>query len=274
MTLHRIGILTLGLTLLLAGCAARQATVSTGGARGQYDLAMKTYERHHYDEAILEFQKVLYNYPGLSYVDSVQFWFAMSYHGREDFHLAIPEFRRLITNFPNSELIDDAAFMIGKSYFDAAPKNVGLDQTDTENAIKELTAYLEDYPNSDRRHEGEFLLSQAIEKIVEKEFRAGRQYYRMGNLVSSRIYLEDVIKEHPDAKCIPEALYLLANIDEKQKHYSDARDKLNNLINTFPRSEFFAKAGKMKAKMEERIAAGPASGVGQDSVKVTQQKSE
>ena len=30
----------------------------------------------------------------------------------------------------------------------------------------------------------------------------------------------------------------------------------------------------MKAKMEEKIAAGPASGVGQDSVKVTQQKSE
>jgi outer membrane assembly lipoprotein YfiO len=146
MTLHRIGIIILGLTLLLAGCAARQATVGATGAREQYELAMKTYEQQHYDEAILEFQKVLYNYPGLSYVDSVQFWLAMSYYGREDFHLGIPEFRRLITNFPNSELIDDAAFMIGKSYFDAAPKNVGLDQTDAENAIKELTAYLDDYP--------------------------------------------------------------------------------------------------------------------------------
>lgn len=274
MTLHRIGILTLGLALMLAGCAAKQATVVGTGARGQYDLAMRAYERQHHDEAVIEFQKVLYNYPGLSYVDSVQFWFAMSYHGREDFHLAIPEFRRLITNFPNSELINDAAFMIGKSYFDAAPTNVGLDQTDTENAIRELTTYLEDYPNSSRSHEGELLLSQAIEKMVEKEFRAARQYFRMGNLVSSRIYFEDVIKEHPEAKCVPEALYLLAKIDEKQKRYSDARDKLANLIKTFPQSEFFAKADKMKAKMEERIAAEPASGVGQDSVKVTQQKSE
>jgi outer membrane protein assembly factor BamD len=273
MTLHRIGILTLGLAFMLAGCAARQATVNTN-PREQYDLAMKAYQEQHHADAILEFQKVLYNYPGLSYVDSVQFWFAMSYHGSEDFHLAIPEFRRLITNFPNSELIDDAAFMIGKSYFDAAPKNVGLDQTDTENAIKELTSYLEDYPNSDRLREGEFLLSQAIEKMVEKQFRAGRQYFRMGNMISSRIYFEDVIKEHPEAKCIPEALYLLAKVDEKQKHYSDARDKLANLINAFPQSEFFAKAGKMKVKMEEKIASEPAGGVGQDSVKVTQQKSE
>ncbi len=274
MTLHRIGILTLGLTLMLVGCAARQAGVSTGGARAQYDYAMSAYNKHHYDQATLEFQKVLYNYPGLSFVDSVQFWFAMSYYSREDYHLGIPEFRRVITNFPNSELIDDAAFMIGKSYFDAAPKNVGLDQTDTDNAIKELTSFLEDYPNSDRLPEGQSLLARALEKMTEKEFRSGRQYFRMGYLSSARIYLEDVIKEHPEAGCVPEALYLLAKVDEKEKHYSDARDKLTNLINTFPQSEFAIKAGKLKAKVEAKIATEPAGGASQDSVRVTQQKSE
>jgi outer membrane assembly lipoprotein YfiO len=271
MILRRFGAASLVFALLIVGCAAQRTAVAPD-ARTQYDLAMNLYSHDHYDVAVLEFQKVLYNYPGLSYVDSAQYWFAMSYFGRDDYHLSIPEFRRLITNFPNSELIDDAAFMIGKAYYDAAPKHVGLDQTDTENAIRELTAYLEDYPMSDRRKEGELLLSQAIEKMVDKEFRAGRQYSRMGNVASSRIYLEDVIKEHPEAKCVPEALYLLAQIDEKQHKYSDARDKLNNLITTFPDSEYAAKATKLKAKMELKINAG--SDLGQDSLKVTQRKSE
>jgi len=273
MSFYRIGFAFLTLVFLMVGCAAQKVSTADG-ARGQYDLARSKYDSKHYDDAILEFQKVLYNYPGLSFVDSVQYWFAMSYYGREDFHLAIPEFRRLITNFPNSELLDDAAFMIGQSYFDAAPKNIGLDQTDTENAIRELTAYLEDYPSSDRRHEGESLLSQAIEKTVQKDFRAGRQYFRMGNLISSRLYLEDLIKEHPEAKCIPEALFMLAKIDEKQQHYGDARDKLANLIKTFPDSEFAVKAGKLKPKMDEKAAAVPATATGQDSLKVTQQKSD
>jgi outer membrane protein assembly factor BamD len=271
MTLQQLGVAFLVIALLMVGCAAQRSAVAPD-ARTQYDQAMSVYNHRHYDEAVLEFQKVLYNYPGLSYVDSAQYWFAMSYFSRDDYHLSIPEFRRLITNFPNSELIDDAAFMIGRAYFDAAPKNVGLDQTDTENAIRELTAYLDDYPQSDRRKEGELLLSQATEKMVEKEFRAGRQYSRMGQVASARIYLEDVIKEHPEAKCIPEALFLLAQIDEKQHKFSDARDKLSNLINAFPGSEYAVKAAKLKAKMEVKINAG--SDLSQDSLKVTQRKSE
>ncbi len=273
MRLQRLesGVVALALMFLLAGCAAQNATVAPD-ARSQYDFAMTAYNRHHYSQAILDFQKVLYNYPGLSYVDSAQYWYAMSYYGNEDYHLAIPEFRRLITNFPNSALLDGAAFMIGKCYYDAAPKNVGLDQTDTENAIRELTAFLEDYQSSGRRQEGELLLSEAIEKMTEKEFQAGRQYYRMSNLISSRIYLEDVIKEHPEAKCIPEALYMLARVDEKEKKYGDARDKLGNLIANFPKSEYAGKAAKLKTKMEAKMAASSATG--RDSIKVTQRKSE
>jgi outer membrane protein assembly factor BamD len=268
----QFGFVLFATMIVIAGCAAKQVSTMAPDARSQYVRATELFNRHHFDEAVVEFQKVLYNYPGLSYVDSAQYWYAMCYYSREDYHLAVPEFRRLITNFPNSALIDDAAFMIGKSYYEAAPKNVGLDQSDTENAIRELTTFLEDYPNSDRFQEGELLLSEAIEKTVEKEFRSGRQYFRMSNLISSRIYLEDVVKEHPEAKCIPEALFLLARIDEKQSKYSDARDKLNNLINAFPKSEYATKAADLKKKMEAKISAG--KDVVPDSVKVTQRKSE
>lgn len=255
----------------LIGCAAHQALVVTD-ARSQYDAARALYDRGRYDEAVMEFQKVMFNYPGLSYIDSVQYWLGMSYYGRDDQHLAIAEFRHLMSNFPSSKLTDDAQFMIGKSFFEAAPNHVGLDQSDNESAIKELTAFLEDCPSSDRRKEGELLLSNAIGKMAEKQFRSGKQYYRMGNRVSARLYLEDVIKEYPESREIPEALFLLAKIDEKEHKYADARDKLNNLIKVFPKSEYSGKAADMKQELEIKIGAGAQTN--NDSVKVTKEKSE
>jgi outer membrane protein assembly factor BamD len=246
---------TLAVLLLLTGCASRQYQVLPD-ARSQYDFAMMKYQAGKYDDSILEFQKVLFSYPGQNFIDSVQYWFAMSYYGRDDYHLGVAEFRRLINSFPNSDLIDDAQLMIGRSYLDAAPRNSGLDQTDTESAIKELTAFIEDYPTSNRLAEGQEILSLAIERIATKQFNAGKQYFRMGNRASSRIYLEDLIKEYPESKTIPEALFLLASIDEREAKYADARDKLRNLISAFPDSKFSRKAEEFKAKIEEKLAAG------------------
>jgi outer membrane protein assembly factor BamD len=257
--------------LVIAGCAARQALVMTD-ARTQYESSLALYNQGKYDDAVLELQKLLFNYPGLSYIDSVDYYLGMAYAGQEDYHLGIAEFRHLISNFPSSQLIDDAQYMIGKCYFDAAPKAIGLDQSDTESAVKELTAYLEDYPTSDRLKDAELLLSKAIDKTVEKQFRSGRQYYRMGNRISARLYLEDVIKEYGESRFVPEALFILAKIDQKEEKYVDARDKLNNLINAFPKSEFADKAAKLKPDIEAKISA--AVKTPPDTVKANVPKSE
>ncbi|MGB5105440.1 MAG: outer membrane protein assembly factor BamD [Candidatus Zixiibacteriota bacterium] len=246
--------LAAGLVALLAGCAAKNAS-STVDPRVAYDQAVAKINDGKFMDAQNMLQRIVLSNPGLSYIDSVQYYFAMSYYGNEDFHLAVAEFRRLMSSFPRSALVDDAQFMVGKSYFDAAPGNVGLDQADTQSAIRELKAFLEDYPGSDRRAEGEIMLSRAIERLVEKQFRAARQYYRMGNRISARLYFEDLITEYPESGYTAEALFTLAQIDEKESKFIDARDKLNNLVATFPNSTFVPKAVKLKAKIETKIAA-------------------
>lgn len=245
-------LVTLTAVAFLTGCAAQNKT-STLSPRPAYEEAVKKIEDGKFTQAQNLLQRIVLSSPGLSYIDSVQYYFAMSYYGNADYHLAIAEFRRLITSFPRSELVDDAQFMVGKSYFDAAPKNVGLDQTDTEAAIREFKAFVQDYPGSDRLAEGQLMLSRAIERMVEKQFRAARQYFKMGNHASSRIYFEDLITEYPESGYTAEALYHLARIDEKEGKYTDARDKLNNLVTTFPGSSFAPKAAKMKQKMEAKI---------------------
>ena len=239
--------------IMLASCAAREKTLLPD-ARSQYDYAMSRYEAGKYDDATLEFQKVLFNYPGVSFIDSVQYWFAMSYYMREDYHLAAAEFRRLVTNLGSSELTDDSQLMIGKAYLDASPDNVGLDQSDTEDAIKELEAFLEDFPFSDRKAEGEALLLEAKEKMVAKHFKTAVQYKKLGSPSSARIYLEEIVTEEQFSKLVPQALFLLAEIDADQEKYSDARDKLDNLLRTYPDSEVAAQAEKLRRKMDEKLA--------------------
>ena len=246
-------LLLVGCLLLLSGCAAREYKVQPD-ARSQYDFAKAKYDDGKYDDAVLEFQKVLFTHPGLSYLDSTQYWFAMSYYMRKDYHLAAAELRRLITSIPGSPLADDAQFMIGKAYLEAAPGNPGLDQSDTEAAIKELEAFLEDYPFSDRREEGLELLTRAREKIMAKQLNAAWQYYRMGNLQSARLYYEDIITEHADSRYVPESLLMLARIDFKEKKYTDARDKLKNLLTAFPAADVAADAEKLRSKVEKKIS--------------------
>jgi outer membrane protein assembly factor BamD len=245
--------LMVGVWLLLGGCAAQERQLLPD-ARAQYDYAMSRYEDGKHDDAVLEFQKVLFNYPGVSFIDSVQYWFAMSYFGREDYHLAAAEYRRLATNFSSSALADDAQLMIGKAYLEASPGNIGLDQSDTRDAIKELEAFLEDFPFSDRRAEGETLLLQAKEKLVTKQFKAAQQYLKLNGLLAARIYLEEIVTEHQYSAVVPEALFLLAEIDTKEAKYQAAFDKLGNLLRTYPEHKRAPQAEKMRQELESKLA--------------------
>lgn len=257
-------VVVVGLMGIIAGCASNNvATIAD--PRVSYDESVRQIQAGEYSKAQATLQKIVLSHPGLSYIDSVQYYFAMTYYGDKEYHLSIAEFRRLMNSFPRSELTDDAQFMIATCYFESAPKNVGLDQTDTESAIREFKSFLVDFPGSDRRTDGEIMLVKAEEKLVEKKFRAGRQYFRMGNRISSRLYFEDLITQNPKSGFAAEALFMLAQLDDKEAKYADARDKLNNLINAFPNSSFVPKANKMKMEMEQKIAQ-----VGKDSTAAAQ----
>ncbi len=263
-----LAIAAVSFTLLsIIGCAAGGSSGFIADPRAQYDLAMRLFEEGNYSEATKQFQRLLLGFPGLSYIDSAQYFYSRSYHEDGEYHLAVAEYRRVINNFPSSDLVDDAQYLIGKAYFDASPENPGLDQTDTEDAIRWLRTFLEDYPYSPRKVEAEQTLSQAIERLVSKQFKNGKQYYKLGYLSAARIYFEDLVTSYPESGRAPEALYLLARIDERQEKYGDARDKLNNLIHAFPDSEFAGKAKERLPEVERKVAE---AGANQESSSVTE----
>ncbi len=266
-------IAVVGLILALVGCAAGGPSGLVSNPRAQYDYAMEKFTAGHYSEAIKQFQRLLLGFPGLSYIDSAQYYYARSYQESGEYHLAVGEYKRVVNNFPSSDLVDDAQYMIGLCYFQAAPDNPGLDQTDTEDAIRYLKNFINDYPYSPRKAEAEQTLAEATERIVTKQLKNGKQYYKLGYLKAARIYFEDLVTSYPKSDLAPEALYLLARIDERQEKYTDARDKLNNLINAFPDSEYAGKAKERLPELNQKVAEQNSSS-SVESAQVSEDKSE
>lgn len=231
--LNKFAALILILLMIAAGCSS-VGKINKDNAEDQYATAKKLYDEGKYYHAAEAFRLMIFNFSGVSYIDSVQYYLGMCYFSDEDYILAVSEFKRLARNFPYSPLADDAQLKVGECYYMNAPDNVGLDQTDTYAAISELENFIEDYPNSSLLQEATGLLDKCRARIAQKTYKNGEQYYKMGNYRSARIYLERVVTDFTSEEWRGCALYKLAEIDAKEEKYEDAAAKLSNLITTFP----------------------------------------
>ncbi len=240
------------LLLLTLACAAGQVKMFDTD-RDQFEYARKLYREGNYTLAAEAFQTVIFRFHGTKLADSVAFYIGMSYFNNEDYILAVGEFKRLIANYPTSPLADQAMLMAGRSYFESAPDNIGLEQDELKDAVRTLENFQEDFPNSAFRQNAREILDSCYGRMAHKDYQNGETYFRIGDLRAARIYFEDVVTTYQIPKWRAKALYRLAEIDIKQKEFSDARDKLKNFLNAFPDHEWAEKARGKLADMEKKI---------------------
>jgi len=254
--MHRSFLAIVILILIVAGCSSI-GNIRKDNAEDQYETARSLYERGKYFQAAEAFRLMIFNYSGVSYIDSVQYFLGMCYFNDYDHILAVSEFRRLVKNFPKSPLADDGQLMICKCFYLAAPNNTGLDQTETHTAITEIKNFIEDFPQSPLIEEAQVMLAECRGKITKKLFESGQQYYRMGMYTSARVYFEEIVAEYESPQWRGCALYLLAEIDAKQDKYADAELKLNNFLQAFPGHKWEKKARSKLEKIQSETDHSP-----------------
>jgi len=220
-------------------------------AEDQYALAKREFEKKHWDEAVVELQKLIFNYPGAAFIDSAQFLLGTAYFNQDEYPLAIGEFGKLLSSYPTSQLADDAAFMVAKSDFEMSPR-AELDPTHTQRATDELRNFLEDYPESNRREEAEELLNKCRAKLAKKAYETGYLYYRMGHYPSALIYLRQVLNDYHDTEWIKQAQFQIAEVFYKQKKYDQAKEEYQKFLQNFPDDKLAKKAKKRLRKLEKK----------------------
>jgi outer membrane protein assembly factor BamD len=238
--------LSIFLLLFSMACGPKQTNLVLD-AEDQFALAKREFEKKHYDQAVIEFQKLIFNYPGAVFIDSAQYLLAMSYYNQEEYPLAIVEFNKLLSSFPTSRLSDDAAFMVAFCDFEMSPK-AELDQKHTLKAIEELQSFLDDYPTSDRAKEASDLLKECRSKLAKKAYKSGYLYFKRKQYEAALIYLKDVINGYHDTEWVAPAQFQIAEVYLKQEKFEQAKTEYEKFLENFPQDKL---AGKAKERLEK-----------------------
>jgi outer membrane protein assembly factor BamD len=177
--------------------------------------------------------------------------------------LAINEYREFLSYYPTHPRADYAQFKLGMSYF-YQMHGADRDQTQTDEAITELTHFVEQYPKSALYEEGAKRLREARDRKSDADFRVGYFYMRTGRFPPAAIdRFKAILKNDPEYTRRDSVYFYLAQALIRMKRETEALPYLNRLIEEFESSEHLEDAKKLvetlKADMEKKARNGSLS---------------
>ena len=173
----------------------------------------------------------------------------------EAFVLGINEFREFLTFYPTSRRADYAQYKLGMAHFYQmrAPER---DQTETREAIRELTMFMERYPSSSLRDEGAAKLRSARDRLSNSEYTVGYHYHRQKWWPGAIERFKGIVERDPGFTRRDAVYFYLGDALEQIQRPAEALPYYDRLIKEFESSEFLPEAQKraeaIRAGMEKK----------------------
>jgi outer membrane protein assembly factor BamD len=169
----------------------------------------------------------------------------------EAFVLGINEFREFLTFYPTNRRADYAQYKLGMAHFYQmrAPER---DQTETREAIRELTLFMERYPSSPLRDEAAAKLRAARDRLSNSEYTVGYHYHRQKWWPGAIERFKGIVERDPGFTRRDAVYFYLGDSLEQMKRPAEALPYYDRLVKEFESSEFLPEA----QKRAEAIRAG------------------
>jgi outer membrane protein assembly factor BamD len=223
--------------------------------RDQYDAAMELYNKNKFFKAQMAFQRLIYNLPGQTYIDTAQFYLGMSFYNMKTYPEAVAEFRRLLSAYPTSDFADDAQFQAAMCFYQQSPSYYH-DQSETLDAVDEFSLFLSRYPRSPLKEEAQLRLGELYDKLAKKLYKSGELYLRLHDYEPALIYFEQVRDDYPNTEWAKYALYNTGEAMRKQGRISDALETFQNFVTAFPDHKLSPKARKIISELQPVTSGG------------------
>ncbi|MEO0918001.1 MAG: outer membrane protein assembly factor BamD [Pseudomonadota bacterium] len=199
----------LGLAFLTACGGGEEARpLDTFSAGELYKQAEERLEAGAPDDAARLFGEVERLYPYSEWAKRALVMQAFSYHRDRDYESARGAAERYLTTFPADEDAAWAQYLLALSYYDQID-DVGRDQGLTLEALQELRAVIEEYPESEYSRSAVLKFDLAFDLLAAKEMEVGRFYLKRGHYVAAINRFRIVVEDFQTTTQTPEALHRL-----------------------------------------------------------------
>ncbi len=219
--------------------------------RGTQELNKK-----HWLTAREYFRELMDSYPQSPYRADAKLGLADTYLGEgsaESQVLAINEFREFLSYYPTHPRNYYAQFKLGMAYY-YEMHGPDRDQTETDEAITELTRFVEQYPNSPLIAEGRARLREARDRKSDADFRVGYFYLHTQKFPPAAVdRFNAILKNDPEYTRRDAVYFYLAEALIKMKREAEALPYLDRLIKEFEYSEHLEEAKKLAETLKADI---------------------
>lgn len=257
----RAGILLFVLAVLISCSKRMEQALKSSDKDFILQIADEFYEEGKWANAIELYSKIMVAFAGTEQGPDIAYKQADANYQDKNYRLAAHQFKSFYLTYPADPRAEDAAFRSAYSYYTHSPV-YNRDQSSTYNAIDELQAFINAYPNSSKVGEANQYIDELRQKLEKKAFEIAKIYYKTLNYRAAGIAFDNMLDDYPDTKFREEVMmYSLRSKYELAVNYSrsDAKElRLNNamtqyrlFLKDYPNSEFKSEAEKIFGELNK-----------------------
>ena len=241
---RRVCVLLAGLLLAAGGCGwMKSAPTPILPAEELYSLGETELARKRYDDARESFKKIAERHPTSSYAARARFLIGETYYREGEFDKAIQEFGTFMSFYPRHQIADLVQYRLAMSYYDQM-KPVEQDQGLTQKGLTQFRKLVKEYPESRYATEALAKIDVCRGRLAQKEVWVASYYFTQGNPSGARQRLELVLRDYPRSLVVPEALFLLAEVNFHEGKNPEALQLLRRLSAEYGYTDFGRRAAQ------------------------------
>ena len=174
-----------------------------------------------------------------------------AFFDKEEFAEAIVEYQHFLELHRAHPLAVYAQYRLAESHLRMG-KSIDRDPDPIQKAITAFEKLRKDFPGSKYEAQALQRLADCHDWLAQTHLFVGQFYYRRSSYLAAAHRFDMIMKDYPDKKVAPEALYYLAMTYQELGANDWATEKLQLLAEKYPNSEVAASGRRLLAKLERK----------------------